>query len=394
MNEPSITRFLVDRSIENRENTRRLLAARPDVPVHILEEGQEPREFLKKGNFNADKTVYHLTRPKGRHFKKCPGITDQYVCCNLHVLDQAENCPLACSYCFLQTYLTDFISVQYMDYEPLFDEIRAGTAAQPGKLFRVGTGELSDSLALDHLTGFSRQIVPFAATLSNLVLELKTKSDRVDNLLDLDHKGHTVVAWSVNPPEVNKREEPGCAPLSERLRAARRVVEAGYPVAFHFDPMLHYEGCYEEYAALVEEIFRAVPAERVAWISIGSVRFQSDMKQSSMEKFPKSQVMLGEIVRGFDGKMRYIKPIRHKLYDTVLDAIRKAGGQDVFSYFCMENAETWQKFMGHVPQSNPHLDYLFAENLCRRFTGLLPHPPKQEDFEEPPAAVKITTPIR
>ncbi|MCL5960273.1 MAG: hypothetical protein M1358_13345, partial [Chloroflexi bacterium] len=34
-------------------------------------------------------------------------------------------------------------------------------------------------------------------------LTLLTKSDYVERLLDLDHGSHTILSWSVNPPEIS-----------------------------------------------------------------------------------------------------------------------------------------------------------------------------------------------
>src|SRR5688572_29453840 len=115
MKHPFIRAIVIDPSVKDLASTRRLLAAAPGSPVIWLNANQEPRAALEASGVRIDKSVYYLTRTKGKHFKKCPGITEHYVCCNLHVLDQAENCPLACSYCFLQGYLTETYSTLYMD---------------------------------------------------------------------------------------------------------------------------------------------------------------------------------------------------------------------------------------------------------------------------------------
>ena len=68
--------------------------------------------------------------------------------------------------------------------------------------FRVGTGEITDSLALEPLTGMVGALMPYFVEQPNVLLELKTKSDCVDSLLDFDPKGRIVVAWSMNPQRV------------------------------------------------------------------------------------------------------------------------------------------------------------------------------------------------
>ena len=51
-----------------------------------------------------------------------------------------------------------------------------------GIFFRIGTGEITDSLALEPYTGMAREMIPYFAEQANVLLELKTKSDCVDKL--------------------------------------------------------------------------------------------------------------------------------------------------------------------------------------------------------------------
>src|SRR4029453_9800292 len=56
--------------------------------------------------FGGAKKRLFLTRYKGEFLKKCPG-SDGQVCCNYFVINFASNCPMDCSYCYLQEYLAD-----------------------------------------------------------------------------------------------------------------------------------------------------------------------------------------------------------------------------------------------------------------------------------------------
>ena len=73
--------------------------------------------------------------------------------------------------------------------------------------FRIGTGEITDSLALEPYTGMVGELIPYFAEQPNVLLELKTKSDCVDSLLAIDPKGRVVVAWSMNPQTVIDLDE-------------------------------------------------------------------------------------------------------------------------------------------------------------------------------------------
>jgi spore photoproduct lyase len=367
MNLFPIACFLVDHSVEGRREVERLRTLYPKVPAQRLEAGQDPRDALERLGVPPSRNIVHLSGRRGASFKECQGMTDKTLCCGLYILDQAENCPFDCSYCFLRGYLSDPITTLCMDTEGLLEEARAFISARPGRLFRVGTGELADSLAFESLTGFARKAVPFFASLPNAVLELKTKSTEVESLLELPHGGRTVVSWSVNPPAVIDREEPGTPSLDERLEAARRAAGAGYMVGFHFDPMIEHADFEKNYADVADRMFAAVPAERIAWISVGSLRYPSGMKRTVLDRFPRSKAMLGEMVPGFDGKMRYWRKKRWALYRSVIQALN---GRDVFVYFCMETPEAWRELLGVAPRSSEHLDEMLSGALLRKFPHL------------------------
>ena len=222
-------------------------------------------------------------------------------------------------------------------------------------LFRIGTGELADSLALDHITGFSRKIVPFFATLPNGILELKTKSDQISNLKDLAHGEHTIVSWSVNSRRISHAEEFQAATFEERLAAALQCQEWGYKLGFHFDPIVYYEGWEDEYKEVVREILRAMDPGRIAWISLGALRFTPHLREMAHKQFPGSKLPFGEFVPGHHGKLRYFRPIREEIYRKMKSWIQTEAPH-VRVYLCMENRAVWQRSFGESPRNSAHLD--------------------------------------
>ena len=290
-----------------------------------------------------------LQRHRGTFLRHCPAGTPGLVCCNYLVVNLASNCPMDCSYCFLQEYLRDAPALTaYTNVDDTLAEIGAVLRAHPERSFRIGTGELSDSLALDALTGLSRHLVPFFAAHRNAVLELKTKTDCVDELLDLDPRGHVVVSWSVNAAAVVERDEPGTASLPERLAAARRVQERGYRLGFHFDPLVEFEGWETGYAAAIDAIAAAVDRRAVAWVSLGSLRLSPGLLQAVRQRAHAGHVLGAEIVPGADGKARVWRGLRLRMYRRVIDEVRARLGE-VPLYLCMEPAGVWERVMGGVP---------------------------------------------
>src|SRR6516164_5615462 len=134
--------------------------------------------------FGAGKRKMVVTQRHGSFLLSCPASSTQFACCGYLVLVLASNCPMDCSYCFLQEYLADNPSFQvYANYAGAFDELERVMRRAPGRALRVGTGELADSLAFDRMTGISHDLVEFCARRDGVLLELKTKTDEIDTLL-------------------------------------------------------------------------------------------------------------------------------------------------------------------------------------------------------------------
>src|SRR5581483_3856121 len=126
--------------------------------------------------FGAAKRRLFLQRHRGEFFKKCPG-SDGQVCCNDFVINFASNFPMDCSYCYLQEYLQDNPALKvFSNVDDLIAEADRTLQNHRGVFFRIGTGEITDSLALEPSTGMARELIPYFAAQPNVLLELKTKS--------------------------------------------------------------------------------------------------------------------------------------------------------------------------------------------------------------------------
>lgn len=350
------TEVIVEASSEQSPIYRNLKRAFPQVPFTLVEDARAVGRSPSGRNdlFGEGKRKLLLARHRGEFLKKCPGSEGQ-VCCNYFVINFASNCPMDCSYCYLQEYLADNPALKvFSNVDDLLREADELFSRQRKFFFRIGTGEIADSLALDPYIGFCAEVVPFFAEQPNVLLELKTKSDCVEGLLKLDPKERVVVSWSMNPQKVIDADEHGTASLDERLAAARRCQAAGYKLGFHFDPIVEYAGWEEDYRDMVEKVFAAVDHRRIAWISMGVLRTTPGLKRTMRSRFPASCLPAGEQVLCPDGKMRYFQPLRVAMYRKMLGWIR-AASPIVFVYLCMESREVWQQVFGFAPSCEKEL---------------------------------------
>ena len=345
------TEILIERGEEDAPVVQRALAKLPETPVRIVEKDWEQKEVRPEGKdpFGVGKRRMFFTRQRAQFLEHCPAGTPGLVCCNYLVVSLISNCPLDCSYCFLQDYLANNPTLTvFTNSDDLLGEVAKVVDRQPWRQFRIGTGELSDSLALDALLGFSVDLVPFCAARKNVLLELKTKSDCIDNLLTLTSHGRVVVSWTLTPPAIADTEEHGTASFAERLRAARRVQQAGYKVGFHFDPLIEYPRWETDYQQAMAQVFSAIDPRGVAWVSFGSLRITPTLRKAMRHRFPRTRLLSGEQVVCKDGKWRTFQALRVKMYRTLTAQLNTLAPQ-VPVYMCMETAPVWQKVFGRAP---------------------------------------------
>jgi spore photoproduct lyase len=164
----------------------------------------------------------------------------------------------------------------------------------------------------------------------------------------------------VNPEQIVAQEEHGTATTQERLEAARKVCDRGFPVAFHIDPMIFVADWKEQYGALVDDLCaRFTPAE-MKWVSVGALRYLPSMKQMLRERFGgKTQVLLGEMLPGEDGKLRYDRALRNEMFKFVIDRFRRHDSRYPV-FLCMETPESWINTLGSTPRRVENVQDLFV----------------------------------
>jgi len=351
---PPFGRVVVDRQVADLRFTREFLGRIGSaVPVEIAAPDSPPPR---------GRTTVHLTREPGRFLKPCP-CSPGVVRCGYWVLSPAFQCPFACAYCFLRFYAPDEPLTLYANLADAEAEFRDALSRWQGPV-RLGTGEFADSLALDPWTRHARWLRDLVAPHPRVLLELKTKSDRIEGVLEDGPAPNVVLAWSVNPPGRIRTDEPGTAPLDRRLAAAAEAARAGWRVAFHFDPVILEGDWRAQYAGVVEAIFDAVPPERVAWISLGTLRFPRRFLERWGRALRGRAAFFGEQVPGEDGKLRYFWPLRRDAYRFLAGRIRRRAGPDLRLYLCMETPAMWQAVFGRESGLEGDVERWLAAPLC------------------------------
>lgn len=349
-----IKRFILEKDAEKHPFALRAAEQlRDSLPV------RSNGELPSQGNdeFDMDKQTLRLVSFPGQMLKPCPGTRD-YLCCGYQILNIGTNCPLDCSYCILQAYFNQPSLRVFVNVEQQFEELGEALRNSGKKVIRIGTGEFTDSLALDPIVRWTRILPAFAEKHENTILEFKTKTVAIEGLLSSIYRDRIVVSWSLNSPSIAAAEEHGAPSIRRRLEAARICQREGYTLAFHFDPLIEVDSWQEEYSRTLDMLDHYVNPSKVIWISLGCLRYMPSLKQVIRRRFPGTRILDGEFVPGMDGKMRYIKPVRIEMYAFMSEKLSRWGITNGV-YLCMESSDVWLKALGWTPGSSEGLsDYL------------------------------------
>jgi len=321
----------------------------------------------KRYHRNMDRNPLRRTRKEvlqqatdNRIYGMCPVASEKTVCCNLRTIDVVENCVFGCSYCTIQTFYTEHIHIQQNIAEKL-DQI----VLDPNRFYHFGTGQASDSLAWGNRDGILDTLFQYARKHPNILMEFKTKSKNIQHFLENQVPVNVVCSWSLNPEEVIEHEEHFTASLSERLSAARTMADRGIKLAFHFHPMVYYEGWENAYGEIAEQIIQGFHPDEVLFISFGSVTLIKPVIQKIRNLGNPTKILQMELVPDPHGKLTYPDDIKIKLFRLMYEKFVPWHAL-VFFYLCMEKAEIWQAALNYVYPSNEAFEQDFGRHtMCK-----------------------------
>jgi spore photoproduct lyase len=204
-------------------------------------------------------------------------------------------------------------------------------------------------LALEPLTEYSRDLIRFLNHYPNVCLELKSKVLDLSWLDAVRDPRRVLPAWSLNTNQVSREQEQDTSGLEERLAAARECVQAGFRVCLHFDPVIRYPGWERGYDRIVDLVFDYLRPRDIAYLSLGSFRCMPRLKEIIEDRHPQATYVYEEYVRGMDGKLRLLRPLRVEQFRRVVTRLRRFG-LDRQLYFCMESDTVWKEVLGYTPQ--------------------------------------------
>jgi spore photoproduct lyase len=186
--------------------------------------------------------------------------------------------------------------VLFVNYEDFQNEINNIVEQNPDeKEITFFSGYDCDSLALESVTRFVREFLPFFQKHKKAVLELRTKSINVDELLNHEVIPNCVVAYSFTPENISQKLEHGVPPVKKRIQTIKSLAEKGWRVGIRLDPLIYHEGYQKYYSKLIQEIFYTISVESIHSVSTGPMRFPEKMFHTIKQLYPDERLFAGPL---------------------------------------------------------------------------------------------------
>ncbi len=235
-------------------------------------------------------------------------------------LPLVTSCPGMCEYCYLATTLGP---KPYVRIYVNIDEILALTQDIIKKRLPETTvfegAATSDPLPVERYTGSLKKTINFFGEQPQGRFRFVTKFTEVESLLDANHHGHTRFRFSLNCEEIIKKFEHGTPSARERILAAKKVLQAGYPLGFIIAPLFKFENWQDEYTTLfilLQKLLTPTISENRSPEKLSlefiSHRFTTRAKSHILKVFPQTKLPLEESKRKYKygqfGYGKYIYP--------------------------------------------------------------------------------------
>lgn len=277
-----------------------------------------------------------------------PKKSTDIVCPHFLELKWAYGCPYDCAWCYLKgtfRFRPNGISPVIKPYEKtkLHVERFLKEVEEPEIL---NTGEIADSLMHENTENpFSKFIIPIFERQNKHKVLFLTKSNQINNLLEIAPCNQVIISFSINAIPVSERWEKAPHVL-KRIEAAKELSNAGYEVRIRIDPMVPINNWEEHYLELLKILFNNLKPER---ITLGSLRgLQSTINGCTDKTWVRYLKETSNWGKKIDFKTR------HLMYSVLIDELQVTYAFDKIA-LCKETIKMW---------NNLNMDYKNIQCNC------------------------------
>ncbi|NLC19279.1 MAG: spore photoproduct lyase [Clostridiales bacterium] len=248
---------------------------------------------------------------KGLKFQSCKPSAH-------YQLPLLSGCIGLCQYCYLNTNLGDrpYMRVN-VNIDDIFGQVDKYIKERLPAVTIFEGSATSDPVPVEPYSNHLKYSVEYFSNTANGRFRFVTKFTDIDTLLNIDHKNHTEIRFTLNTDKVINDFEKRTPSLKKRIEASIKLIQSGYPTGFLIAPVFIYDNWKEDYHNLLLMLEEKLPDKISHPISfeIISHRYTGRAKGIINEIFPDNSLPMNDEERLFKygqfgyGKFVYPKNI-------------------------------------------------------------------------------------
>ncbi|NLB96214.1 MAG: hypothetical protein GX785_10970 [Armatimonadetes bacterium] len=277
--------------------------------------------------------------------------TQGCVCQSAWEIHGAYGCLHACAYCHVGRVLNIMTNL-----ESLAEHLEAFMAEHPElKLYKFDNQ--TDTICFEPEYGASRVMVELFARQRDRFLMLYTKSANVERLLELDHRGQTLISWSLSARTGASLIEKGTPSMEARIAAMRACQDAGYGVRARLSPICPVADWRREGTELIEALFASVKPDLLTLDVLGWMNARQMMAAMDLSLFERRfRDFVLEKAKETPGPHRkhlFPHAWRAEILRHYVSEIRRVSPTTPVS-ICMETVEMWDELGADLGMTPDH----------------------------------------
>lgn len=245
---------------------------------------------------------------KGLKFQSCKPSAH-------YQLPLLSGCIGQCQYCYLNTNLGDkpYMRIN-VNSDDIFGQATEYIKERLPEITIFEGSATSDPVPVEPYSNLLKYSIEFFSNTPNGRFRFVTKYTDVDTLLDIDHKNHTEIRFTLNTNKVIHDYERRTPSLERRIEASIKVIMAGYPMGYLIAPVFLYENWKEDYHNLLLKLNASLPGQIMHPVTfeIISHRYTTRAKNVITDIFPDNSLPMNDEERSYKygqfGYGKYVYP--------------------------------------------------------------------------------------
>lgn len=321
---PFFSHIYIEKAVQDHPRAKRILQSFPRASIILIDHYKDV--FCRRGqNFILQQQSQNLILAAKQGNLIYPGapVCQDFGNQNFYYTSCVMNCVYDCEYCYLKGMYPSGNMVVFVNLEDIFDGVK--NLLEEHAVYLCISYD-TDLLAMEQITGYTKEWIAFAQTQANaakpLKLEIRTKS--ADPRFWQRHAPvpGIIYALTLSPQAVIDAWEHRTPSLRQRLASAKNAIQRGFALRLCFDPMIYCKAWELHYGEMLRQVFAEIDMDRITDVSVGTFRVSQDYLKKMRKNRPGSAVVQFPF-QNEDGVYHYPKELTGQMERFLVESLKR-----------------------------------------------------------------------